>query len=51
MLYYLFVFVYVAIKISGVCCVYAVKVKQAKVIPLHAWTGPQGSRRLRLPDF
>jgi hypothetical protein len=25
--------------------------KKGKVIPLHAWTGPEGSRRLRLPDF
>jgi hypothetical protein len=22
-----------------------------KVIPLQAWTGTEGSRRLRLPDF
>jgi len=22
-----------------------------KDIPLQAWTGPEGSRRLRLPDF
>jgi len=22
-----------------------------KVIPLQAWTGPEGSGRLRLPDF
>jgi hypothetical protein len=22
-----------------------------KAIPLHALTGPEGSRRLRLPDF
>jgi hypothetical protein len=22
-----------------------------KAIPLQAWTGPQGSRRLRLPGF
>jgi len=22
-----------------------------KTIPLQAWTGPEGSRRLRLPDF
>ena len=22
-----------------------------KSIPLQAWTGPEGSRRLRLPDF
>jgi len=24
---------------------------QGKAIPLLAWTGPEGSRRLRLPDF
>jgi hypothetical protein len=31
-----------------------VKVKgkgKGKAIPLQAWTGPEGSRRLRLPDF
>ena len=27
------------------CC------KKGKAIPLQAWTGPKGSRRLRLPDF
>jgi hypothetical protein len=27
------------------------EVKQGKEIPLQAWTGPKGSRRLRLPDF
>jgi len=24
---------------------------KCKAIPLPAWTGPEGSRRLRLPDF
>jgi hypothetical protein len=24
---------------------------KGKVIPLQAWTGPEGSRKLRLPDF
>jgi len=24
---------------------------KGKGIPLQAWTGPEGSRRLRLPDF
>ena len=24
---------------------------KGKAIPLHAWTGPQVSRSLRLPDF
>jgi len=26
-------------------------VKKGKAIPLQAWTGPEGSRRLKLPDF
>jgi hypothetical protein len=26
-------------------------VKKGKAIPLQAWTGSEGSRRLRLPDF
>jgi hypothetical protein len=24
---------------------------KGKAVPLQAWTGPQGSRRSRLPDF
>jgi len=28
--------------------VFAIK---GKSIPLQAWTGPEGSRRLRFPDF
>jgi len=24
---------------------------KGKAIPLEAWTGPEGSRRMRLPDF
>jgi hypothetical protein len=24
---------------------------KGKTAPLQAWTGPEGSRRLRLPDF
>jgi len=24
---------------------------KGKAIPLQAWTGPAGSRRMRLPDF
>ena len=27
------------------------KLSKGKVIPLPAWTGPEGSRRLRLQDF
>jgi len=25
--------------------------KKVKAVPLQAWTGPEGSRKLRLPDF
>jgi hypothetical protein len=31
-------------------CINVFNVK-GKAIPLQAWTGPEGSRRLRLPDF
>jgi len=24
---------------------------KGKAVPLQAWTGPEGSRRLKLPDF
>ena len=24
---------------------------KGKAVPLHAWTGPEGSRKLRFPDF
>jgi hypothetical protein len=27
------------------------KVKKGKAIPLQAWTGSEGSRRMRLPNF
>jgi len=26
-------------------------IKKGKAVPLQAWTGPEGSRKLRLPDF
>jgi hypothetical protein len=26
-------------------------ISKGKVTPLQAWTGPEGSERLRLPDF
>jgi len=31
--------------------VFLLCLQKAKAIPLQAWTGPEGSRRLRLPDF
>jgi hypothetical protein len=27
------------------------KVKKCKAVPLQAWSGPEGSRKLRFPDF
>jgi len=27
------------------------KGQKSKAVPLQAWTGPEGSRKLRLPDF
>jgi hypothetical protein len=27
------------------------RIAKVKSIPLQAWTGPQGSRRVRFPDF
>jgi len=27
------------------------KVKVSKAVPLQAWSGPEGSRKLRFPDF
>jgi hypothetical protein len=30
---------------------FPIKRHKVKAIPLEAWTGPEGSRRLRLPDF
>ena len=37
----------------GVCCALSEQnlFAKGKAIPLQAWTGPEGSRRLRLPDF
>jgi hypothetical protein len=26
-------------------------IKKAKAVPLQAWSGPEGSRKLRFPDF
>jgi len=32
-------------------CVDTETCKKGRAIPLQAWRGPEGSRRLRLPDF
>ena len=33
------------------CMIVSSEKVKGKAIPLQAWTGPEGSRRLRLPDF
>jgi len=39
-------------KLSTLNAIYELKfVVKGKAIPLQAWTGPMGPRRLRLPDF
>jgi hypothetical protein len=40
-------------KTKSMCNVIQIPVPlcKAKAIPLQAWTGPEGSGRLRLPDF
>ena len=30
---------------------YTLKTVKGKAVPLQAWSGPEGSRKLRLPDF
>ena len=30
---------------------YPVHCSKGKAVPLQAWTGPEGSRKLRFPDF
>jgi hypothetical protein len=35
-----------------VCTIYTTfYISKGKSVQLQAWTGPEGSRRLRLPDF
>jgi len=39
-----------------ICILFSVKLAKelrgrVKAIPLKAWTGPEGSRRLKFPDF
>jgi hypothetical protein len=37
--------------LQSAACGHFCKVYIGKAIPLQAWTGPEGSRTLRLPDF
>jgi hypothetical protein len=33
------------------CKRYTLKKKKGKAVPLESWSGPEGSRKLRFPDF
>jgi len=37
--------------LTKIFCNCFVKQSKGKAVPLQAWTGPEGSRKLRLPDF
>jgi len=41
------------VKIQHACVLLTLQIEwiKGKAVPLQAWTGPEGSRRLRLPDF
>jgi hypothetical protein len=30
---------------------YKIQVRKGKAVPLHAWSDPEGSRKIRFPDF
>jgi len=32
-------------------CVFIMSVSKGKAVPLQAWSGVEGSRKLRFPDF
>jgi len=36
---------------SYVCYWYVLVKGKGKAVPLQAWSGPEGSRKLRFPDF
>jgi len=44
----LYLYLYIKSNSCTICVFVNIK---GKAIPLQAWTGPEGSRRLRLPDF
>jgi hypothetical protein len=37
--------------VSESICITLTMYNKGKAVPLQAWTGPDGSRRSRLPDF
>ena len=39
------------IQLGGKSCMILLNLVKGKAIPLQAWSGPEGSRKLRFPDF
>ena len=37
--------------VTSCCCFYITHIKKGKAVPLQAWSGPEGSRKLRFPYF
>jgi hypothetical protein len=41
---------FVNVLVSGCVAVY-IQYRKGKAVPLQAWSGPKGSRKLRFPDY
>ena len=47
-----YIYIYLCVCVRMYVCMYVCKDKgKGTSVPLQAWTGPEGSRKLRLPDF
>jgi len=44
-------FLILTLLLSDLCLLFTSTQQKGKAIPLQAWSGPEGTRRLRLPDF
>ena len=45
---YIYICMYVCVYVCMCVCMYVCK---GKAVPLQAWSGPEGSRKLRFPDI
>jgi len=45
------VFINLKLRNFVVKCILCFSFEKGKAVPLQAWTGPEGSRKFRLPDF
>jgi hypothetical protein len=37
--------------INNICCISSASKGKSKEVPLQAWSGPEGSRKLKFPDY